>query len=220
VSNEFLDDAFNYVDWGSLEEVHEAAQKVLPTLAIPANLNRFWDRMMNDEHLIRAAESFKAFQKFVLLDNTVTGLRLRLHCFNDRIIEETHNHRASFSAWILRGSYRHFLYGNVEDLWGDEERAGRPLEPRLIQDQLPGTSYTLHHAFIHSTQAMPGTVSLVIQGPRIRPSFRIYDRTAQTTRTRFGAGQVGGVQEPGECRLQPTEVAAVRAYLIAQGVLA
>jgi hypothetical protein len=219
MSHEFLDDALNDVDWRSLEEVHEAAQKVFPTLAIPANLSRLWDRMMNDERLIGAAESFNTFQKFVLHDNTVTGLRIRLHRFNDRRIEETHNHRASFSAWILRGSYRHFLYGNVEDLWGDTEGPARPLEPRLIQDQLPGTSYTLHHAFIHSTQAMPGTVSLVIQGPRIRSSFRIYDQTTQTTRTRFGAGQASGVQEPGERRLQPAEVAAVRAHLIVQGVL-
>jgi hypothetical protein len=220
VSHETLDNSFNGVDWESLEEAHEAAQKILPTLAVPANLGSLWDRMMNDEHLVNAAENFNAFQKFVLYENSVTGLRVRLHCFNDRMIEETHNHRASFSAWILRGSYRHFLYGNVEDLWGTEEGSVRPLEPRLIQDQLPGTSYTLHHAFIHSTQAMPGTVSIVIQGPRIRPSFRIYDQKTQTTRTRFGASQASGAQEPGERRLESTEVAAVRAHLIAQGILA
>ncbi|GHE29870.1 hypothetical protein GCM10017673_35810 [Streptosporangium violaceochromogenes] len=219
MSAALLDELFDAVSWQELEQVHDAADKALVALSEPRVLGALWDRMAKDEVLRHSAENFNAFQKFVLHENDRTGLRLRLHVFSDRMVEEAHNHRASFSARVLRGGYRHFLYGNVEDVWGTEEAPARPLSPRFVQEQIPGLSYTLHHAFVHSTYALPGTVSLVVQGPRVRPSFRIYDLAKGVTRTRVGAGREAGTQEAGERRLDPAELAAVRATLTEQGVL-
>lgn len=206
---ELIDDLFSCVAWDDLAQVHDAADKALTSLADPAILAAFWDRMAGDEELCRAAESFNAFRKFVLHDNRTAGFRVRLHMFSDLMVEEAHNHRASFSARVLRGSYRHVLYGSVEEVWrgGAEVPEQRP-EPRFVQDQPPGSSYTLHHAFVHSTYALPETVSLVIQGPRVRPSFRIYDLARGVGRTRVGAAQQSEVQEPGERRSGMEEISA------------
>ena len=97
----------------------------------------------------------------------------------------------------------------MEEVWrgGAEVPEQRP-EPRFVQDQPPGSSYTLHHAFVHSTYALPETVSLVIQGPRVRPSFRIYDLARGVGRTRVGAAQQSEVQEPGERRSGMEEISA------------
>ncbi|MEU4062665.1 hypothetical protein AB0F25_09560 [Streptomyces wedmorensis] len=210
---------FHEVDWSRLEQAHEAAAKVLPALSDPVVLGGLWDRMAQDDALAKGAESFNAFQKFLLHDDRETGLRLRLHIFSEYMVEEAHNHRASFSSLILHGSYRHFLYGNVEDVWGEEEQPATVVEPRFIQEQLPGTSYTLHHAFVHSTYATPGTVSLVVQGPRDRSSFRILDLAEGTTRTRLSGANVADVQEPGERKLDRSELGGIRDHLVSLGLL-
>ncbi|MGK4579914.1 hypothetical protein [Kitasatospora sp. HPMI-4] len=219
MSTEVLTEAFRTVDWRQLEQVHEASATALPALADPAALGALWDGMMRDDRLAESAETFNAFQKFVLHDDLETGLRLRLHIFNEHMVEEAHNHRATFSSLILRGSYRHFLYGDVDHVWGEEERPATALDARFIQEQLPGSSYTLHHAFVHSTYATPGTVSLVIQGPRDRASFRIYDLARGVTRTRVGGAQTQGAQEPGERKLERSELTVIRAQLAEQGLL-
>lgn len=216
---ELIDDLFSSIEWDDLAQVHDAADKALTSLADPAILAALWDRMAGDEGLRRGAESFNAFQKFVLHDNRTVGFRVRLHMFSDLMVEEAHNHRASFSARVLRGSYRHMLYGSVDEVWRDgAEVPERRPEPRLVQDQPPGSSYTLHHAFVHSTYALPETVSLVVQGPRVRPSFRIYDLARGVGRTRVGAAQQSEVQEPGESRLERQEIAAAEKRLADWGL--
>lgn len=219
MSTEDLTAAFRDVDWQDLEQVHDASAKVLPALSNPAALGALWDQMEKDERLARSAESFNAFQKYVLHDDASTGLRLRLHIFNEHMLEEAHNHRASFSSLILRGSYRHVLYGNVEDVWGNEDEPATAVQPRFIQEQTAGTSYTIHHAFVHSTYAIPGTVSLVVQGPRDRASFRIYDLAQGVTRTRVSGAQAPVVQEPGERKLGAAELQATRAELARLGLM-
>ncbi|MFE7383317.1 hypothetical protein ACFU9F_23450 [Streptomyces zhihengii] len=217
MSIDILTKAFDEVDWRRLEQVHEAASAVLPVLAEPAELGRLWDRMEGDDRLAAGAEAFNTFQKFVLHDDRDTGLRLRLHIFGEEMVEEAHNHRASFSSLILRGSYRHVLYGNVEDVWGDESRPAEAPDPRFVQEQLPGSSYTLHNAFVHAVYANPGTVSLVIQGPRDRSSFRIYDFVQGTTRTRVGGAKAA--QEPGERKIGRSELGTLRTELAELGLL-
>ncbi|MEU5270119.1 hypothetical protein AB0G77_16595 [Streptomyces hygroscopicus] len=219
MSIEIMKEAFQGVDWGELQRVHEAAAKALPALSDPAVLGLLWDRMRGSEELASKSERFNAFEKYVLHDDPESGLRLRLHIFSEEAVEEAHNHRASFSSLILHGSYRHLLYGNVEDIWGAEESPATRPEPRFIQEQLPGTSYTLHHAFVHSTYASPGTVSLVIQGPRDRSSFRIYDLAKGLTRTRLGAAAAQGVQEPGERKLTDRDLDLTRNRLAEAGLL-
>lgn len=220
MSIDILTKAFHQVDWQHLEQVHEAAATVLPVLAEPAELGRLWDRMVGDDRLAAGAEAFNTFQKFVLYDDPESGVRLRLHIFGDHMVEEAHNHRASFSSLILRGSYRHILYGNVEDVWGEENRPAQAPDPRFIQEQLPGSSYTLHNAFVHAVYANPGTISLVIQGPRDRSSFRIYDFVQGTTRTRVGGSNAKEAQEPGERKIRLSELATMRIKLAEMGLLA
>ncbi|WP_405901915.1 hypothetical protein OG696_00810 [Streptomyces sp. NBC_00656] len=220
MSIDILTKAFHQVDWRRLEQVHEAAAAALPVLAEPAELGRLWDRMEEDDQLAASAEAFNTFQKFVLQDDPETGVRLRLHIFGDHMVEEAHNHRASFSSLILRGSYRHVLYGNVEDIWGDENRPAQAPDPRFIQEQLPGSSYTLDNAFVHAVYANPGTISLVIQGPRDRSSFRIYDFVEGTTRTRVGGSNAKEAQEPGERKIGRAELGSVRLKLAELGLLA
>ena len=210
--------AFAGVDWNSLENVHDAGDKALAVLSDPVELGRLFDRLMSDPRLLAMCERFNLFQKIVLIDDPDTQLRLRLHVFGHRLVEEAHNHRASFVARILHGSYRHLLYGSATELWSGEG-ADAALAPRWIQDQYPGYIYALHHEFVHSTFALPDTVSLVVQGPRDRAEFRIVDLAAGVERRRVGAAQDADVQEAGERPMSAAEVTAVRERLHRLGLV-
>ncbi|MBN9795612.1 hypothetical protein DMP17_44660 [Pseudonocardia sp. TMWB2A] len=212
-----IDSVFRGLDWESLEDAHNAGDKALAALAEPTVLSEMFVRMLADGHLRGRAERFNLFSKIVLYEGAESGVRVRLHVFGDQMIEEAHNHRASFVARILAGSYRHFVFGQVDDLWRD----GVPdsLPPRLIHDQLPGHTYTLHHSFVHATYARPQTVSLIIQGPRVRPTFEILDMKSGITRTRAGAEAAKGPQEDGEARMTDADLREIERSLRARGVL-
>ncbi|WP_217558983.1 hypothetical protein [Streptomyces sp. GbtcB6] len=219
MSVDILTKSFQQVNWDQMEEVHIAATNSLTALADPAQLGLLWDRMEKDDRLAASAEAFNTFQKYVLYEDPETGLRLRLHIFGDHAVEEAHNHRASFSSLILHGSYRHILYGNVEDVWGEEDRLASAPEARFVQEQPPGSCYTVHNAFVHAVYANPDTISLVIQGPRQRKSIRIYEFNQGTTRTRVGGSKAGEVQEPGERKIGRAELRTVRDRLAGLGLL-
>ncbi|MEV6690287.1 hypothetical protein AB0M35_02250 [Micromonospora sp. NPDC051196] len=212
-----LDKAFTAVGWESVEDVHNAGDKALAALSDPYVLGGLFARMRTEERLRRQCERFNLFTKIVLHDSPETGIRLRLHVFGDQMVEEAHNHRASFIARILHGGYRHLLFGSVDDLWSDG--VPQALPPRMVHDQYPGHSYTLHHAFVHSTLAQPNTVSLVIQGPRVRPEFKIIDLNSWAPRTRLGAQEAAGVQEAGESVVSDQDVDALHRELLAAGIL-
>ena len=206
---ESIDAIFDVLDWEDLEVAHDAADKVLTDLSDPATLDGMLHRLEATPQLIGMCEKFLSFTKLVLHDNPNNGLRIRLHLFGKEMVEEAHNHRNSFTTRILRGGYRHFLYGNVEQLWDDHGLIGKP-SPRLIHDQRAGHVYTIHHAFVHSTFAQPGTVSLVIQGPRVRRDFKIHELKTGVSRNRLGANEVQNVQEDGERRLSVDDVQEIR----------
>lgn len=205
------------ISWDDIDDVHDTAGALLEELAAPGALGALAARVPDDPALLAACERFNLFTKVVLHEDPESGVRLRLHVFGDEMVEEAHNHRATFCARILHGRYRHYLYTSEEHL--RDRGITRPVA-RWRQDQLPGYVYTLHHELVHSTYADPRTVSLVLQGPRERDSFRIIDLADGRERVRQGADSVDGAQEPGEQRLGRDGVLALLDRLRALGVIA
>jgi len=212
-----IDTAFDDLDWENLEAAHDAADHALIALSEPVVLGKLLRRLEDTPELVAMCEHFLSFTKLVLHDNPRSGLRIRLHLFGEEMVEEAHNHRNSFTTRILRGGYRHFLYGNVEQLWDENRVIGNP-SPRLIHDQRAGHVYTIHHAFVHSTYATPGTVSLVVQGPRVRQDFKIHELKTGVSRNRLGADEAMGTQEDGERLLNRADVSALREQVIEWGL--
>jgi hypothetical protein len=157
--------------------------------------------------LLEQAERFRLFSKVVLWHDPEARLRLRLHVFGDELVEEAHNHRASFAALILHGAYRHVVYHSEAEFSRDSLRV------QLVQDQLPGTGYVLHHQAVHSTVARPGTISIMLQGPPATREFRIVDLRSGDVRVRRGRADSMGMQEPGEARMSIDDLLTLSADL-------
>jgi SAM-dependent methyltransferase len=110
--------------------------------------------------------------KIVIWDDPQKGLRIRLRLANTDQYERIHNHRYSFTAYILHGAYQHTLYSTDQTL--DEKADVTRFWPTFVREEAVGRCITLDHEQLHTTITEPQTISLMIQSPaRKRQAFMI-----------------------------------------------
>ncbi|WP_280410283.1 hypothetical protein [Nocardia brasiliensis] len=161
------------LDWNDIDEVEYACRIVLDDLAeVPAIVRGRLDELPDRPELMRLCEHYDILDKIVLHDDE-SGFRVRLHLFLPGYFDRPHNHRWSYASRILRGQYRHFLFGNAEL---DEQVDPNKLPALQVREEGVGSSYALHHSMIHAVVAEPHTVSLVIRGPAVKDRFLVMDR--------------------------------------------
>jgi hypothetical protein len=174
------------IDWDNIDEVERATHVALAELlrdrsAIRSILLGLPDR----PELMGLCEHYDILDKIVLYTDDC-GIRVRLHVFLPGYFDRPHNHRWSYASQILRGGYRHFLYGNAEL---DETIDPSELKALHVRDEPSGTSYALHHSMVHAVVAEPFTVSLIIRGPAVKDRFLVMDRATGESWWQYGATQ-------------------------------
>jgi hypothetical protein len=191
-------------DWNSFNEAGRDSRDVLQQIASDrATLRALVLAVGQDEHLLPLSEKVRDFKYMVLYDALDRGFRLRLHRFNEGQEDQPHNHRYSFSSFILKGSYSHTLYEVVDDAtqpsWdlhqppGTHDGGPLPefpmtrLAPLMTQTQATSSAYSLHHTTFHAT-ALPAqnAYSLFLRGPAEKPSAVFLDPTKHAYRWKFG----------------------------------
>ncbi|MCC3312248.1 hypothetical protein [Nocardia africana] len=173
------------IDWNDIDEVERACRAALDELAGQPSLLR--DRLLdlaNRPELMQLCEHYDILDKIVLASADDPGVRVRLHVFLPGYFDRPHNHRWSYASKILRGHYRHYLFGNAEL---DEQVEPRKLPVLHVREEPVGTSYALHHSMVHAVVAEPFTVSLVVRGPAVKDKFLVMDRHTDHAWWQFGA---------------------------------
>jgi hypothetical protein len=135
--------------------------------------------------LLALCEHYDILDKIVLWDDP-TGFRVRLHVFLPGYFDRPHNHRWSYASMILRGEYRHYLFGNVEL---DKNVRPGDLDAFMVRQERVGDAYALHHSMVHAVVAEPFTVSLVVRGPAVKDRFLVMDRKTGESWWQYGAKQ-------------------------------
>jgi hypothetical protein len=173
-------------DWGDIDAVETTTRKVLDALTDDRSVIRSILRdLPRRPELLALCEHYDILDKIVLWDDP-TGFRVRLHIFLPGYFDRPHNHRWSYASTILRGQYRHYLFGNVEL---DEHVQPRDLDAVLVRQEQVGDAYALHHSMVHAVVAEPFTVSLVVRGPAVKDRFLVMDRKTGESWWQYGAGQ-------------------------------
>jgi hypothetical protein len=173
------------LDWTDLPAVTAASTTVLDTLSTDgALLGELADAVINEPHLAGLSEHYDILDKIVLHDDP-DGWRLRLHVFLDGYFDRPHNHRWTYTSRILSGSYTHTLYGTDHDFTDEVDAAA--LTPRLVRNEEPGDTYTLHHSMIHSVTAHGEAVTLIVRGPAVKDRFVVTDRATGKAWWQYGA---------------------------------
>ncbi|WP_019633420.1 hypothetical protein [Actinomadura atramentaria] len=161
------------VDWDDVEAAATATAGIARRIGDDADLLRaLVDRVPRVPELRDKCECHALDDKIVIWDEPDKGLRIRLRLANDEQYERVHNHRYSFTAYLLHGTYFHTLYDTDQPL--DETADVTRFWPRMIREERTGDVLTLDHQQLHTTLTSPSTISLMIQSPaRKRRAFMI-----------------------------------------------
>jgi hypothetical protein len=174
------------LDWEDTDAIEAATVKALAMLTSQRRMLR--DILLDlpeRPDLLGLCEHYDILDKIVLHDDP-SGVRVRLHVFLPGYFDRPHNHRWSYATAIVRGQYRHYLFGDA-DL--DESIDPASLKALMVRDEQPGSTYALHHTMVHAVVAEPYTVSLVIRGPAVKDRFLVMDRKTGQSWWQYGASQ-------------------------------
>lgn len=174
-----------WIDWGDIDDVELNCREALNELAAEPRIVRArLEELPNRPELLDLCEHYDILDKIVLASEDDPGVRVRLHVFLPGYFDRPHNHRWSYASKILRGHYRHYLFGNAEL---DEQVDPNKLPVLHAREEPVGTSYALHHSMVHAVVAEPFTVSLVIRGPAVKDRFLVMDRQTNEAWWQYGA---------------------------------
>ncbi|RMI33721.1 hypothetical protein EBN03_10760 [Nocardia stercoris] len=174
-----------WIDWNDIDEVETKCRSALDMLATdPAAIRQRLLDLPNRPDLMKLCEHYDILDKVVLHNDTYTGVRIRLHIFLPGYFDRPHNHRWSYASRILRGHYRHYLFGNTEL---DEQVEPAKLPVLHVREEPVGTTYALHHSMVHAVVAEPYSASLVVRGPAVKDKFLVMDRQTGEAWWQYGA---------------------------------
>jgi hypothetical protein len=205
------------VDWSDIEAAADTTRAVARTLGDDRELLRaLIDRVPNTPELREKCELHALDDKIVIWDDQEKGLRIRLRLANSNQYERVHNHRYSFTAYLLYGTYYHTLYSTDQPL--DETADVTRFWPTMVREERTGDMITLHHEQLHTTLTSPETISLMIQSPaQKRRAFMIRKSDGEVW-YRLGAADEDQ-QRRDEVRMPDERFEHWRARLVELGVL-
>ncbi|MEV0453808.1 hypothetical protein [Catellatospora methionotrophica] len=163
------------IDWNDTASVLAGSTTLFDAAATePDLLPALMQRLPGDPHLAPMCERYDFLDKLVLADLPDPGIRIRLHRYRDGYFDRPHNHRWTFASNILRGQYRHRIYGSDDTFTEDlDPDTLVPIQERI---ERAGDHYVLHHTSVHTVQAEADTLSLLVRGPAAKERFLIHDR--------------------------------------------
>jgi len=172
------------IDWDDIDAVEHAARKALTCLREdPALISAALRSLPERPELLALCEHYDILDKIVLHSDD-SGVRIRLHVFLPGYFDRPHNHRWSYASLVLRGEYRHYLFGNADLDKGVDPGSLKTLQ---VQQEQVGSIYALHHTMIHAVVAEPYTVSVVVRGPSVKDRFLVMDRKTRESWWQYGA---------------------------------
>lgn len=101
------------LDWEDIDAVEHATRKTLTAITEdPEAIRAALLMLPKQPELLRLCEHYDILDKIALYSDE-SGVRLRLHVFLPGYFDRPHNHRWSHASMIMRGEYRHYLFGNT-----------------------------------------------------------------------------------------------------------
>ncbi|WP_327306675.1 hypothetical protein OG730_27065 [Streptomyces sp. NBC_01298] len=200
--------------WEDLPVLHDQLGELLEELSTSEWLTAAFDHVLATPELLVQSERLQELDRVVLVNDAASGVRVRLHVFRDREFDRPHNHRWTFGNRVLAGSYRHYLYGDYEELTTDTKIGA----PCLVRDETAGTGYVIRHTLVHSVAAVPDTTSLIVRGPAAKDRFVVMNNETGEAWWQYGHS-VENEAEIAKRRLGAEKVTGIRDLLVRQGVL-
>ncbi|MFI5721534.1 hypothetical protein [Streptomyces cyaneofuscatus] len=173
------------LDWQDVEALSAELTPLLEELAADsAWLGSALENLRHTPELRDLSERLAELDKLVLVNDADSGVRIRLHRFRQGYFDRPHNHRFTFGTRILRGGYRHTVYGDHIEITPDFDVS--QVRPTLIRRESAGGGYIIRHTLVHSVAAEPETLTLTVRGPAQKDRMLIVDREQGTSWWQYG----------------------------------
>jgi hypothetical protein len=155
-----------------------------------------------DLALIPHHETLAFLDKIVLARDAGTGAQLRLHRYTSLGTGDVHDHRWSFAARILTGSYEHRRFA------ADDVGLSVPIGSETVE---AGSTYFIHWRDLHSVTALElPTWTVILRGSPQQRAFHVIGDDGAVVE------KVGAVDETPEQRDQKAMTPQRRDELIAE----
>ncbi|MGW1805475.1 hypothetical protein [Streptomyces sp. NPDC002078] len=207
------------LDWTDLRTGHRQARSVLTRLAGDRELlTRLVHEIEHDDQRLSASEIHPLINRLILYQDDSRGFQIRLHMSPGSRELVPHDHKYTFTAYVLQGAYVHVWRRRADR--GEGEFTGNDIRPGIVSIERPGTCYTFGHPLIHQTIMVPGTVTLFMRGPRVKQrSHAALDMLPQADNwpppSELGKPKHANGQRP----VTIEEYRAMRAQLIGSGLI-
>ncbi|MFD0040518.1 hypothetical protein ACFVIZ_23125 [Streptomyces anulatus] len=176
------------LDWQDVDALSPELTALLKELAADgAWLGSALENLRHTPELRDLSERLAELDKLVLVNDADSGVRIRLHRFRQGYFDRPHNHRFTFGTRILRGGYRHTVYGDHIEITPDFDVS--KVRPTLIRRESAGGGYVIGHTLVHSVAAEPETLTLTVRGPAQKDRMLIVDREQGTSWWQYGVQQ-------------------------------
>lgn len=193
------------IDWTDFEEAGRRTRDLVRRLANDKRtLRDLVFAVEDDPELLARCERHELLDYIVIYDALDRGFRIRLHQSTNVHEDRPHDHRFSFSSYIVMGSYTHVWHRVPDTIYDSPDMEAKPwmskaepdprgqfsgdeIEPLLVRTERGGDCYTLYHSVVHTTITTPDTVSIFLRGPTEKDRSLIYDRDTGKYWWRWGA---------------------------------
>ncbi|WP_222595068.1 hypothetical protein [Nocardia ninae] len=181
-------------------------------------LTRLVHEIEFDHERLSKSEVHPLINRLILYQDDSRAFQIRLHMSPGSRELVPHDHKYSFTAYVLRGAYLHVWRRRVDRREG--EFTGADILPGIVTIERPGTCYTFGHPLIHQTIMVPGTVTLFMRGPRVKGrSHAALDMLPQAEQWPPPAEAGKPTHANGQRPVTMAEYQAMRARLVAEGLI-
>ncbi|MBD9597682.1 hypothetical protein IB270_33195 [Ensifer sp. ENS05] len=198
-------DAMPAIPWNDFREATRITRDLLAELANDKNsLRILTDRIASSPELLAQCECHELLERLDLYDGRDRNFQIRFNFTTPNHSVRPHDHRYSFSTFILRGKYKHIWFDPGQAIYDNEadEQALNHLDknhpdsetgvvttrmtPLFVTTESVGAQYTIHHSTVHATITTPESLSIIIKGPGEKSRSLIADRESGKIWWRFG----------------------------------
>lgn len=153
------------VDWSDLRTAYRVTREILTQLAADKDVLTARVRSIaEDPQRLAASETHPLINRLILHQGDEQGFHIRLHMSPGMRDLVPHDHKYSFTAYVLRGGYVHVWRRRHDPEIDEFDSQG--VSAAIASVERAGSCYTFGHPLVHQTSMLPGTVSLFIRGPR------------------------------------------------------
>lgn len=207
------------IDWSDARSAHRGCRALARFIGEDKLLlSNLVHSLETDKERFARCEAHPLMYRLVLHEDHEREYQVRLHVVSKEARDIVpHDHKYTFSAYILAGGYLHVWNRRVAAPEGDF--TSKDITPGVVAVERRGAAYTFRNSLVHQTIMTPGTVSIFIRGPKSQSHWHAAKDMYHLLAENYEVPTTGGKNHKGGRQLTRDQYNEVRDQLMSQGLI-